>query len=158
MSANNKEVYVTQEGLQKIQEELEFLKSVRRPEIARRIREAKEAGDVMENAGYDEAKNEQAFVEGRILQLEQMVRNAVLIGEQVRHDRVELGHYVTVREQNTNELERYLIVGSAEASPGDGRISNESPLGKALMNRREGEHVTVKTPGGILHFEIVKIE
>ena len=158
MSANNREVYITQEGLQKIQEELDYLKSVRRAEIARRIREAKEAGDIMENAGYDEAKNEQSFVEGRILQLEQTVRNAVLIGEQVRHDRVELGHFVTVREQDTNELERYLIVGSAEAAPGDGRISNESPLGKALMNRRVGEQVSVKTPGGTIQFVIVKIE
>jgi transcription elongation factor GreA len=158
MSANNKEVYLTPEGLQKLQEELEFLRTVRRPEIARRIREAKEAGDVMENAGYDEAKNEQAFVEGRILQLEQMIRNAVLISEQTRRDRVELGHYVTIREQDSNQIERYLIVGSAEASPADGRISNESPLGKALMNRRVGEQVTVKTPGGILQFEIIKIE
>lgn len=158
MSANNKEVYLTPEGLQKLQEELEFLRTVRRPEIARRIREAKEAGDVMENAGYDEAKNEQAFVEGRILQLEQMIRNAVLISEQPRRDRVELGNYVTIREQDSNQIERYLIVGSAEASPADGRISNESPLGKALMNRRVGDHVTVKTPSGVLQFEIIKIE
>lgn len=158
MPANGQEVYLTAEGLRRLEEELHELKTERRPEVAVRIRDAKEAGDISENAAYDEAKNQQAFIEGRIRQLEQMVRNAVIITEQEKHDRVGLGHRVTVREVGMEDLESYLIVGSAEAAPSNGRISNVSPLGRALMNHAVGDVVSVDSPGGQLRFEVVKIE
>ena len=157
MSNNSQAVYLTPEGRRKLQEELDYLCNVRRPEVARHIHDAKAEGDIMENAGYDEAKNEQAFVEGRILTLKAMLRYAVLI-KNGSSEHVTLGSQVTIRERGNDELETYLIVGSAEAAPSDGRISNVSPMGQALMECAVGEGVVVDTPGGKLYFEIVSIE
>lgn len=150
--------YLTPEGFEKLREELEYLRTVRRREVAERIRIAKEGGDVMENAGYDEAKREQAFLEGRIQTLETMLRDPVIIEEGSSSDQVGLGSSVTVVEEDGSEPETYQIVGSAEVDPAKGRISNESPLGKALLGGRVGEEVKVRTPNGILYFRIVGIE
>jgi len=155
---NDKPFYMTAEGRRKLEEELEYLIKVRRPELARLIHEAKAEGDVMENAGYDEAKNAQAFIEGRIMTLETMLRNAVLIDKDGPSERVSLGSRVTVVEVGRDEPETYYLVGTAEADPANGRISNESPLGRALMNARVGDQVVVDTPGGRLTFQIVSIE
>jgi transcription elongation factor GreA len=153
----DKEMFLTPEGKQKLEEELEYLCSVKRPQVAQRIRAAKEEGDIMENAGYDEAKNEQAFVEGRILTIESILKNAVLIEEEGPSDRVRLGSRVTVVERG-EEPETFRIVGSAEADPGNGLISNESPLGEALLGHEMGEEVAVNTPGGLLYFTIAEIQ
>ena len=152
-----KEVFLTPEGRQKLEEELSFLINVRRPEIARRIKEAKDEGDVSENAGYDEAKTQQGFLEGRIQELEHVLKIAKLIDEPHSRDRVQMGSTVTVCENGDNVVETFRIVGSAEASPASGLISNESPLGKALLNKVVGDEITVQTPGGVLHFKIMAI-
>jgi transcription elongation factor GreA len=153
---SQKPVFLTPEGLRKLRDELDHFKSVRRPEVASRIHSAKEEGDITENAEYEDAKNEQAFVEGRILTLEQMINNHVLIAEGRATDRVALGSKVTVAEDGEPE-ETFHIVGSAEADPSSGRISNESPLGRALMAHREGETVRVQTPGGVRQVQIVAL-
>ena len=152
-----KEVFLTPEGRQKLEEELSFLINVRRPEIARRIKEAKDEGDVSENAGYDEAKTQQGFLEGRIQELEHVLKIAKLIDEPHSRDRVQMGSTVTVCENGDNVEETFRIVGSAEASPASGLISNESPLGKALLNKVVGDGITVQTPGGVLNFKIMAI-
>ncbi len=153
----NQQTYLTPEGYQKLAEELEYLTTVRRVEIAKAIHEAKLDGDVMENAGYEEAKRQQAFLEGRIMTLQTLLKNAVLIESNGQSDVVDLGSRVTVVEEGF-EPETYVIVGSAEANPADGRISNESPLGKALMGHRVGDHVVFTTPGGRVEMEILSIE
>jgi transcription elongation factor GreA len=153
----NQETYLTPDGRDKLQSELDYLTSVRRVEIADAIREAKLDGDVSENAGYEEAKRQQAFLEGRIMTLEGMLKSAVLIQPDGASDNVVLGSQVTVSEEGF-EPESYAIVGSAEANPGDGRISNESPLGKALMGHRVGDRVSFDTPGGPVEVEILAIE
>ncbi len=153
---SNQQTYLTPEGYQKLAEELHYLTTVRRPEIARAIHEAKLDGDVMENAGYEEAKRQQAFLEGRIMTLEALLKNAVLIESNGQKDTVGLGSRVTVVEEGFDP-ETYVIVGSAEANPADGRISNESPLGKALMGHRVGDRVAFKTPGGQVEMEILNI-
>jgi transcription elongation factor GreA len=153
-----KPVFLTQEGRRKLEEELEYFVTVRRREVAERIHAAKEEGDIMENAEYDDAKNEQAFVEGRILTLEAMLKNAVIIEDDAPRDRVGLGTRVTVLERDGDGPETYHIVGSAEVDPAAGRISNESPLGKALLGKRPGDEIEVQTPDGPLHFQIVNIE
>ncbi|QLQ07350.1 MAG: transcription elongation factor GreA [Anaerolineae bacterium] len=155
--ANNKEVYLTPEGIQKLQDETDHLISVRRPEVARHIHEAKMDGDVSENAGYEEAKNEQAFVEGRIKTLEHLIASAVVIQDTEHNTHVALGARVTVRDLDFDEVETYTIVGYAEADPTQGRISNESPMGRALIGCTAGDRVQVNTPSGVLHFEIVEI-
>jgi transcription elongation factor GreA len=149
-------VPVTAEGLRKLQEELDYLTKVRRPEVAQHIADAKADGDISENAGYDEAKNEQAFVEGRILTVEALLRRAVLI-EDVSSDHVDIGTLVTIREQGCTDEECYLIVGSAEADPAEGRISNVSPMGRALLGKAIGDQVVVRSPGGDLRFEVLGI-
>ncbi len=153
----NQETFLTPEGYQKLEEELEYLKTVRRIEVAQAIHEAKMDGDVMENAGYEEAKRQQAFLEGRIMTVESLLKNAVLIEASGPSDTVVLGSRVTVVEEGF-ESETYTIVGSAEANPGDGRISNESPLGRALMGHRVGDRVTFDTPGGPAEMELLRIE
>jgi len=153
----NQETYLTPDGRDKLQSELDYLTSVRRVEVADAIREAKLDGDVSENAGYEEAKRQQAFLEGRIMTLEGMLKSAVLIQPDGASDNVVLGSQVTVSEEGF-EPESYAIVGSAEANPGDGRISNESPLGKALMGHRVGDRVSFDTPGGPVEVEILAIE
>lgn len=156
---SNSPVYLTQEGYNKLREELDHLLNVRRREIAEQIAEAKAEGDLRENAGYDEAKNAQAFVEGRIRELEQKTRNAQIIDDSNSPaNLVALGRKVVVQEEGTTDEESYVIVGSTEADPRNGRISNESPIGKALMGKRKGAKVTVNTPGGNINFKILRIE
>jgi len=153
---SQKPVFLTPEGLRKLHEEIEHFKTVRRSEVASRIRSAKEEGDLTENAEYDDAKNEQAFVEGRILTLEQMLNNHVLIEEGHATDQVAVGSKVTLAEDGEG-AETYQIVGSAEADPSSGRISNESPLGKALLAHKEGDTVQVNTPGGVRRVRIIAL-
>jgi transcription elongation factor GreA len=149
--------YLTKEGRSKLEAELEHLRSVKRVGVADRIQKAKELGGTVDNAEYDDSKNEQAFVEGRILTLERIIDSAILIGDEATHsDKVNLGAHVTVLNQNKAE-EEYTIVGSAEADPGQGRISNESPVGKALLNKKVGEDVNVDTPAGTVTLTISSI-
>jgi len=149
-------IYVTKEGFKKLEEELEYLRTVKRAEVAQRLHDAMGEGDIDENAEYDDAKNEQSFVEGRILTLEAMIRNAVIIQEGRHHNQVVLGSTVTVVEDG-GEPETYHIVGSAEADPRQGRISNESPLGRALLGKRVGDAIMVSAPAGTLTFQIIAI-
>ena len=152
-----KEVFLTPEGLEKLKTELEHLRSVRRQEVADQIHRAKELGGTVDNAEYDDAKNEQAFVEGRILTLEKMIKNASIIQEKAPSSSVRLGSKVTVRSKG-GEKENYAIVGSAEANPSEGKISNESPVGKALMGKRVGDEVEVRAPAGTRKMKIIAIE
>jgi transcription elongation factor GreA len=157
MSTTEQPIYVTREGLKKLEEELEYLRTVKRAEVAQRLHDAMGEGDIDENAEYDDAKNEQSFVEGRILTLEAMIKNAVIIQQEGKHrDQVMLGSTVTIVE-NGGEPETYHLVGSAEADPRKGRISNESPLGKALLGKRVGDTVMVSAPAGTLSFQIISI-
>lgn len=158
--AEEEEILVTKEGLKKLKEEYEELKTVKRQEIAERLKEAISYGDLSENAEYEEAKNEQAFIEGRILDLEKKIKNAKIITE--KHDGrsklVEIGSQVTVCEKGgRNESETYMIVGSTEANPIEHKISNESPIGRALLGRMRGEVVEVQAPGGRYKYEVLKI-
>jgi len=151
-------VLLTQEGLAKLEEELEFLKTVRRPQVAERIRQAKELASTQNNAEYDDAKNEQAFVEGRVLTLEKMIQDATIIDEEQAHHakEVRIGSTVTVVEEK-DKKQIFTIVGSAEADPKQGKISNESPVGVALLGKRVGDEVQVSVPKGILRFTVSKI-
>jgi len=152
--------FLTADGYKRLRAELEHLKTVRRQEVAEMIQSAKEEGDISENAGYDQAKEEQAFLEGRIMTLERILRTAKIIEENGPADRVGLGSHVTVVEiedGRRSSPETYRIVGSTEAYPAEGRISNESPLGEALIGRSVGEKVAVSTPGGEIYFEITSI-
>ncbi len=154
----SKEIFLTPDGRRKLEEELDYLRTIKRPEIARRIQAAKAEGDISENAGYDEAKNQQAFLEGRILTIENMLKNARMIEEEVGpSDQVRLGSRVTIKEGRESP-ETFRIVGSAEADPGKGLISNESPLGRALLGRTVGDQVQVRTPDGVLQFNIIEIQ
>ena len=152
---NNKPTYISKDGLETLRHELEELIAVRRPEVAQRIHDAKELGDLSENAEYEDAKNEQAFVEGRIQTLEAMIKNATLIDEHTSTDHVQIGS--TVKVKGDDGPETFLIVGSAEAKPAQGRISNESPVGRALLGRKKGEKVVVKVPAGDFSYTIVEI-
>jgi transcription elongation factor GreA len=157
--ANNQPVYLTADGLKKIQDEYEYLTETRRKEVAQMIAEAKAEGDISENAGYDEAKTAQGFLEGRIRELENLLKNAQIIEEGIQPKGiVSLGRTVIVREAGTDFEETYTIVGSVEADPTRGRISNSSPIGKALIDKKVGQKATVQTPGGVIVFEILKIE
>ena len=152
-------VYLTQSGLDALQEELDYLVGERRQQIAQQIAEAKAEGDLRENAGYDEAKNAQAFVEGRIRELKVKIHNAQIIDDtQTPDDQVALGRSVVVRENGYDDEEIYTIVGSTETDPSNGRISNESPIGKALIGRTAGDIVRVEAPAGEIEFEIVRVE
>jgi transcription elongation factor GreA len=152
---NTKTTYISKDGLDKLRTELDEMLSVRRPEIAQRIHDAKEHGDLSENAEYEDAKNEQAFVEGRIAALEAMIKNATLIDEHAATDHVGIGSTVTVAIDG--ETQTFTIVGSAEAKPTDGKISNESPVGRALLGRRKGDKVVVKVPAGDFTYTITRI-
>jgi len=156
MSKN--EVYITAEGLKKLEEELEHLRGVRRQEVALRLREAIQGGDeLIDNAEYEAAKNEQAFVEGRIIELERMLGKAQIIEHNKKSDIVEIGATVTIKE-GKKKAETFTIVGAAEADPKDGLISNESPLGSALLNKQIGDAVEVEAPDGVIRFKVVKIK
>jgi len=150
-------VYLTADGLKKLQEELNFLVNVRRPQTARQIGDAKSDGDISENAGYEEAKNAQAFAEGRILTVKNLLARAVVINENGSKEAVELGATVTIRDVANGDKESYTIVGSAEVDPAQGRISLKSPIGQALMGHRKDDVVLVKTPGGPIQFEVIDI-
>lgn len=153
----DKEYFLTPEGLAKLEEELEYLRTVRRQEVAEKIQRAKEQRSAVNTPEYEEAKNEQGFVEGRILDIERIIKNAVIIHpEAAPSDKVQLGSRVKVRLQDGNE-EDYAIVGSAEANPTDGKISNESPVGKALLGKKVGDEVEVSVPAGVLRMMIVEI-
>ena len=152
------EILLTQEGYNKLEEEVEFLKTVRRKEVAERIKVAISFGDLSENAEYDEAINEQAQVEERIMKLENMIRKAVIIDEsQIDLNVVTIGSIVKVNDVEFDEEVEYTIVGSAEADPYDGKISNESPVGRALLGKTVGDEVDVQVPDGIAKFKIIEI-
>ena len=154
----SKEVLMTPDGLKKIEEELDHLKSVRRKEIAEKIKAALAFGDISENAEYDEAKNEQAELEKRIMKLEGIVGNVKLIDEsEIKKDEVSIGSTVTVKDIEFDEVMEYSIVGPTEADPYENKISNESPVGKALIGKRVGETIEVQVPDGFAKFQIVKI-
>lgn len=151
-------VYITEEGYQKIQEELEHLKTTKRSELAKRLQEAIAMGDLSENADYAYAKQEQAFMEGRILELEDSLRRAQIITNNGRKGVVSVGNTVTVSEEGYDDDETYRIVGVHEADPSKGLISNESPMGKALLGAKVGNKVKFETPGGLVMFVVKKIE
>jgi transcription elongation factor GreA len=154
----DKPVYLTLEGKNKLEEELNYLITVRRPEVAEAIRSAKEEGDLSENSAYDEAKLSQGFLEGRIQTIEAQLRDAVIIAENGISDRVGIGSTVTVLEEGYTEGETFFIVGSAEADPLAGRISNESPIGKALLGAKAGDEVVAQAPNGPIRFQVLKVE
>jgi transcription elongation factor GreA len=156
-SASEGGVLLTPEGRAKLAAELEHLRSVKRPQVADQLRQAIEGGDLSENVGYEDAKHEQSFVEGRILTLETLLKKAVIIEPAENSETVDFGSRVTVKERGGGE-ESFRVVGSAEADPGDGRISNESPLGRALMNHKVGDEVAVEAPDGVLYFDILDIQ
>lgn len=151
------DIHLTAEGLAKVKAELEELKGPRREELAARLRSAIQMGDLSENADYHKAKEDQAFLEGRIQELEFMARNAVVIEKSANNDVVSIGSRVTIQEEDY-PAETYHLVGPAEADPRNGRISHESPIGSALMDRRVGDSVEVETPAGKTNFKILKIE
>jgi transcription elongation factor GreA len=153
-----KAVPLTREGLERLEKELEHLVSVRRAEVAGRIHESKELASAQNNAEYEEAKNEQAFVEGRILALERILQNASIIDEEAAHhaSRVQLGSAVTVHTSEGTTMD-YTIVGPAEARPSEGMISNESPVGQALIGKRVGDEVQVQVPKGVLRLTVTAI-
>ncbi|RKO61032.1 transcription elongation factor GreA [Caldibacillus debilis] len=148
---------MTKEGREKLLQELEYLKTVKRKEVVERIKVARSYGDLSENSEYDSAKEEQAFVEGRINLLEKMLRNAIII-EEDDSDVVTLGKSITFVELPDGEEETYTIVGSAEADPFEGKISNDSPIAKSLLGKRVGDEVVVQTPGGEMNVKIIAIK
>ena len=156
--AEAKKVVMTYDGLKKMEQELENLKTVRRKEVAEKIKEARGQGDLSENAEYDAAKEEQGEIESRIVQLENLLRNAEVIDEDVlKMDVVNLGSKVTVLDVEFDEEMEYTIVGSTEANSLKGKISNESPVGKALLGKQVGDIVKVETPGGEFEYKVLSI-
>lgn len=154
----DKEVLLTQEGFEKLEAELEKLKTVKRKEISERIKQAIAYGDISENSEYDEAKNEQAFIEGRIVTVENMLRNAKIIKDEDREEgKVSLGSKVKVLDIEYNEEVTYKIVGSAEADPLDDFISNESPLGAELLNKVIGQEIEIQAPAGKFKYKVLDI-
>ncbi len=151
-------IYLTAEGVEDLRRELDQLVKVKRPALAERLRKAIQQGDLSENADYQVAKEEQGFLEGRVQQIEVMLREAVIIQENGLSDEVVLGSRVTVVEEGEGEAETFLVVGAAEADPIDGKVSNESPLGLALLGRRVGDAVTVQSPGGEIVFRITALK
>jgi transcription elongation factor GreA len=155
MNNLEKPVYVTADGLKKMQAELEELRTTKRAEVAERIHAAMEFGDFTENSELEQAKNDQAFLEGRIMTLEQMIKNAQVIDESTHHEQVEVGSHVMVESDGSRE--QYVIVGSAEAAPGEGKISNESPVGRALLGHKAGETVKLSVPAGTVEMKILAV-
>jgi transcription elongation factor GreA len=149
-------VYLTREGFKRLDGELEQLRTVKRPEVSERIRRSKDMTDVTDNAVYDEAKSEQSFIEGRIVELERTLANAQIIGDGPRTDFVGLGSRVTVTDSD-GDTEKYQIVGSMEADPRRGLISNESPVGRALLGKKSGETASVVAPGGSFDLTVVEV-
>lgn len=152
------EIILTPNGLKKIEQELEHLRGVRRKEVAERIRESKQFGEFSENSEYDDAKTEQAFVEGRILDLKQIILNAhVIEKKEIPTKVVGIGSKVKVRDMKTKDEWEYTIVGSVEADPSENRISNESPVGQALVDKKVGDVIEVEIPAGKAKYKIIKI-
>lgn len=157
--SNDNVVYITKEGLEKIKTELEFLKGEKREEISHRLEVAISHGDLSENADYAYAKQEQAFVEGRIKDLEDSLRRAKIIDNGGRNDQVRVGNTVTLVEEGFEDMpERYHLVGVHEADPSSGRISNESPIGRAMLGAKEGDTIKINAPAGVIQMKITKIE
>jgi transcription elongation factor GreA len=154
-SSVNKPTYLSREGLDDLRAELDEMTNVRRQEVAARIHDAKEHGDLSENAEYEDAKNQQAFLEGRIQTLESIIKNATIIDEHHSTEHVQIGSTVTV--DGDDGTETYTIVGSAEAKPSAGKISNESPVGRALLGRRKGDKIVVHVPAGDRTYKVVTI-
>jgi transcription elongation factor GreA len=154
-----KEVILTQEGYEKLKEEIDYLRNDKRREVADRIRIAREFGDIAENAEYDDAKNEQAHLEARIAMLEERLLAArVIEAAEVKSDVVSIGSKVRLKDMDANQTVEYFIVGSAEANPTEHKLSNESPVGKAIMGHKKGEVVEVAAPRGSLKFKIIDIK
>ncbi|WP_106769515.1 transcription elongation factor GreA [Paenibacillus faecalis] len=156
---SDKEVILTQDGLKKLEDELENLKSVKRREVAERIKVAIGYGDISENSEYEDAKNEQAFIEGRIITLEKMLRNARIINnDDINTDVVNVGNTVIVKDLEFGDTMEYTIVGTAESDPFNNKISNESPVGKAIIGKQKGSVVDVNVPAGVIQYKILEIK
>jgi len=149
------QTFITKEGLKKLEEELEQLKTVKRKEVALRIQEAKELGDLSENAAYSDAKDEQAFLEGRVQEIETTLRTATVIAKDDNSENVQVGS--TIRVQGNGEEKQFTIVGSNEADPIKGLISNQSPLGRAFLGKKSGDRVAIDAPKGMIEYEIIEI-
>lgn len=155
---SEQDVILTREGLEQLEQELENLRSVKRTEVKERLKEAIALGDLSENSEYDDAKNEQAFMEGRILELEKMIRNAKVIEDDTQEEGViSVGSLVKVKDIEFDEINEYRLVGTVEADPMNNRISNESPVGRALLGHKTGEIIDVEVPAGIIKLEILEI-
>ncbi len=154
--SNTKEVYLTEQGLEELKKELDYLKLEKRPQVIESLKEARALGDLSENAEYDAARNEQAIVESRIAELEKMLEKAVIL-EKVTTDKVGLGNEVTIEYVEDKEQENYFIVGSTEADPFSNKISNESPIAQAIMNKKVGDVVTVESPAGSYNVKVINI-
>lgn len=153
-----KQVLMTEDGLKKYEAELEELKTVKRREVSEKIKVALSFGDLSENSEYDEAKNEQAMVEARILELEGILKNVQIINEsELSTDAIHIGSKLVLRDVDLNEEATYQIVGSKEANPLENRISDESPVGKALLGHKAGDHVEIETPGGMVSYDVIEI-
>ncbi|MGE5553467.1 MAG: transcription elongation factor GreA [Betaproteobacteria bacterium] len=155
---SDKEVLLTPEGLEKLEKELEYLKTVARREVAEHIKQALEFGDISENSEYEDAKNEQAFIEGRIATVEKILRNARVINETATQKNVvSLGSKVKLKDLETGEIHEYWLVGSAESDPVNDRISNEAPVGKAILGKKVGTVVDVAVPDGVIQYQIMEV-
>jgi transcription elongation factor GreA len=156
--SETKKYVMTYEGIKKLEDELDYLKTTRRKEVTEKIKVALSFGDLSENSEYDEAKNDQAFLEGRIIQIENMLKNATIVDEsEIAKDIVNIGSLVKVKDYEFDEEVEFLIVGSAEADPIENKISNESPVGSALMGKKVGDIVEAQVPDGVLKFGILNI-
>ncbi|MBR5319672.1 MAG: transcription elongation factor GreA [Peptococcaceae bacterium] len=155
---SEQDVILTREGLEQLEQELEELRTVKRTEVKERLKEAIALGDLSENSEYDDAKNEQAFMEGRILELEKMIRNAKVIEDGVQQEgTITVGSLVTVKDIEFDEITEYRLVGTVEADPMNNRISNESPVGRALLGHKAGDIIDVEVPAGVIQLEIIEI-
>lgn len=153
-----REIILTQEGLNKLEEELKYLKGPKKMEVAERIKVAREFGDLSENSEYDDAKNEQALLEAKILEMENTLRHAKVVEDKVSTRVAGVGTLVTVHDYEFDEDVSYGIVGATEVNIAENKISNESPVGKALIGRKKGEEIEVETPGGVIKYKIISIE
>jgi transcription elongation factor GreA len=153
----SEQTYLTQEGEEELRKELKQLVSVRRPELAQKLKEAVAQGDLKENADYHDAKEQQGFVEGRIQHIEMILRNAIIVENTGPSDEVRIGSTVVIREEGTDDDEEYKIVGTAEANPRERKISQKSPIGAALIGKKKGKKFKVKTPDGVIKFKVIDI-